>query len=127
MVIVAVLEIQIAVTAVNLPAMKALFTKITGSSNDDSGYLGGGSGGYKMSGYKKGSSGPDRKTKDSSHQRKPSAGTRRLGATLSESEEELVRRGGRSENIKVTTNVDVTRSTPRESSDRDNYTHFSSR
>jgi hypothetical protein len=133
MIIVASLEIQIAVTAANLPAMKSLFSKITGSSKDpDSEHLAGeggsGSRGYKLSEYKKNSSGRGQKGKGSlSYQRKGSSSAKRHGATLSESKEKLVRRGVGS--IKVTTNVDVTttRSAPRESSERENYIQFSSR
>lgn len=108
MIIVAALEIEVAVVAVNLPGMKSLFTRISGSSKDNSAsYPPGDS--YNMGGYKRtGSSGKkSRKTSllSISHQRSQHT-PGELGATLTGSEEELLRREGG--NIKITTNVQVT-------------------
>ena len=102
MVIVAAVEIQLAVVAVNLPAVKALYTRITGGSTADSGKGYTGDRGYKLSSM--GSKG--RKIKGSTG----SVTRLERGITATESEEELFRQGGMGAHgagIKVTTNVDV--------------------
>lgn len=65
MVIVAGLEIQLAVVAVNLPSMKALWTRITGGSTSDDSGAGtpGGGKGYKLSSFNKDSSGRGKRSK----------------------------------------------------------------
>lgn len=92
MVIVAGIEIQIAVIAVNLPALRSLFTRIVGSSHDRSTNYHHGYGAHKLL-----SLNGSRKQHEN------------LGATLSSSEEELMRRQGGygTSNIKVVTDVDI--------------------
>lgn len=102
MIIVAGIEIEVAVVAVNLPALRSLFTKLAGSSHDPSSYH---QGAHRLSSMKTESHRPRKGflvgASRKSHEN--------LGATLSGSEEELMRRqGGYSDgNIKVVTNVDV--------------------
>ena len=99
MLIAASIEIEVAVVAVNLPAMKSLFTKFVGGSTaDDS---------YKMSDYKSGSSKGLKGSGLSSSQRELKS-QRELGVTLTGSEEDLLRQGREEPvNITVTTNIDV--------------------
>lgn len=95
MIIVAGLEIEIAVIAVNLPALRSLFTKIVGSSHD----LTYGQGdAHKLSSLNNGS----RQLKGIFGG--PHSGP--LDATLTGSEEELMRQGEH-KGIHVMTNVDV--------------------
>lgn len=111
MVIVAGIEIQIAVVAVNLPALRSLFTTIVGSSHEASGYC------YDR--YNKGQ-GVHRLGSLPSHSRGQSTSRGRrlvsrksgnrggLGDTLTGSEEELVRRQGNNiDKIQVVTDVDI--------------------
>ncbi|KAL4910295.1 hypothetical protein BDW74DRAFT_50260 [Aspergillus multicolor] len=107
MVIVAGIEIQIAVVAVNLPALRSLFTNMLGSSHEASGS-------YPYSSQK----GVHRPSSLKPHSeslgvrrglRKPEPRDGALGATLTGSEEELMRQqGGSTNHIHVITNVDVT-------------------
>lgn len=101
MIIAAAIEIEIAVVAVNLPALKSLFTKFVGSTAPDYST----NGGHKMSDYKS-SNGLKGSGLSST---KKSARSQTLGATLTGSEEDLLRTTGKKEagNITVTTNVDV--------------------
>lgn len=123
MVIVAALEIQFAVVAVNLPSLKALWMRITGGSSAGSGPSKSNSKGYKLSsldrnGAQSAAVGPWGKGGRSKGSR---GSITRLenGITTTESEEELFRQGGTtlqlpiqgkkddSGAIKVTTNVDI--------------------
>lgn len=92
MIIVAGIEIQIAVIAVNLPALRSLFTRIVGSSHDRSTNYHHGYGAHKLSSLNR-----SRRQHEN------------LGATLSSSEEELMRKQGGygTSNIKVVTDVDI--------------------
>ena len=121
MIIVAALEIEIAVISVNLPAMKSLFTRLTKGTNDNSGYPSGDR--YKLSSHMKKSS--TKRTGDfSSNPNGQSSGNiRTLAGTLTESEEELIRGRGLG-NIQVTTHVDVT--TMRSGADSPNRGHYGS-
>lgn len=105
MIIAAAIEIEVAVVAVNLPALKSLFSKFVGGSSQD----------YsleeeerKLEDYK-GSS--DRGLKGStglSSTRTDSTRDMLVGATLSGSEENLLRQGGRSPiNMIPTTTVEI--------------------
>lgn len=116
MVLVAALEIQFAVIAVNLPSMKALWTKLTGGSTLDSNGVSGEAGGYSNSkGYKLSTIGGQRSREKHSKQ---GSTARALAITSTESEEELFRQN----NIKVTTDVAVT-ALPKAGSD-DGERHF---
>jgi hypothetical protein len=122
MVIVAALEIQFAVIAVNLPSLKALWMRLTGGSSTGSGAASN-SKGYRLSSMeRKGaeSAAGGRWAKgDSSKDSQGSVSRLERGFTTTESEEELFRQGGTSFRlpiqgsqdisgaIKVTTNVDV--------------------
>ncbi|KAI9926159.1 hypothetical protein MW887_004622 [Aspergillus wentii] len=97
MIIVAAIEIEVAVVAVNLPAMRSLFTKLVGSSGGDEVYP---SSHELPSGNKRSS-----RQKNGAF-RLSQRGGGVTGATLTESEEELIRREGGS-SIKITTDVDV--------------------
>lgn len=105
MIIAASIEIEVAVVAVNLPALKSLFSKFVGGSSQDCSI----EEERKLQDYK-GSS--DRGLKDStgSSSTKLDSDSRgiRVGATLSGSEENLLRQGGRSPvGIKPTTTVEI--------------------
>ncbi|KAL4919423.1 hypothetical protein BDW62DRAFT_199734 [Aspergillus aurantiobrunneus] len=106
MVIVAGIEIQIAVVAVNLPALRSLFTSVLGSSHDASNY-----GQYNQRGAHRLSSLQSRsqgQRKGFTLSSRKSATRDNFGATLTGSEEELMRQQGDSANkIHVVTNVDV--------------------
>ncbi|POS73775.1 hypothetical protein DHEL01_v207828 [Diaporthe helianthi] len=112
MVVVAAIEIQLAVVAVNLPALKALFAGMTGgSSNDQSGGQISGSNGYKLSSMDARASKKMRSALASS--RNCPAGpivdvsiTRHMA---SESEEELWQRQNPGK-VHVTRTIEVTRS-----------------
>jgi len=101
MVIVAALEIQFAIIAVNLPSLKALWTKFGGGSSSGSGPGGGSSTqkGYKLSSLGQivtiGSEakGP-RGTRWGKKARRGSITRLEQGVTATESEEELCRKGG---------------------------------
>ncbi|KAJ5365703.1 hypothetical protein N7517_008589 [Penicillium concentricum] len=103
MVIVAGIEIQIAVIAVNLPALRSLFTKLVGSSHDPTSYDQRGA--HKLSSLKGGS-----KKSLKEHLVEPHNSHDGFGATLTGSEEELMRQQGvdSSKNIRVVTNVGIT-------------------
>ncbi|KAE8353447.1 hypothetical protein BDV28DRAFT_148027 [Aspergillus coremiiformis] len=92
MIMVAAVEIEVAVIAVNLPGMKFLFSPPAGRSHDRS--VEPSSDVYRMAALQ---------PRASSEQKD----RRCLGATLTGSEEELLRRTGGT-NIKIMTNVDVT-------------------
>jgi hypothetical protein len=104
MVIVAALEIQFAIIAVNLPSLKALWTKFGGGSSSGSG--GGERGSSNQKGYKLSSLGQIvtigsevKGPRGSRWAKKPRGGSiTRLehGVTVTESEEELCRQGGTS-------------------------------
>jgi hypothetical protein len=98
MIIVAGIEIQIAVIAVNLPALGSLFTKLVGNSRDPTSYDERGA--HKLSSLKGGSN-------KSLVARKSHDG---FGATLTGSEEDLMRQYGAEyiKNIRVVTNVGIT-------------------
>lgn len=99
MLIAAAIEIEVAVIAVNLPALKTLFTRFVGGSTADNS--------YKMSDYKSGSSKGLKGSGFSSTQKEPKS-QRYLGVTLTGSEEDLLRQGREKPvNITVTTNIDV--------------------
>ncbi|KAH7389741.1 hypothetical protein DE146DRAFT_176020 [Phaeosphaeria sp. MPI-PUGE-AT-0046c] len=122
MVIVAALEIQFAVVAVNLPSLKALWMRITGGSSSGSGPASD-SKGYRLSsmGRKGAGSAADGRWGRSGRSKGSHGSITQLerGVTSTESEEELFRQGGTSLQlpsqggqdisgaIKVTTNVDV--------------------
>ncbi|KAL4801866.1 hypothetical protein BDV18DRAFT_167216 [Aspergillus unguis] len=95
MVIVAGIEIQIAVVAVNLPALRSLFTTLIGSSHDQSSYNQ-----YNQYNQRAGH-------KMSTLKSKKPVPRSNLGATLTGSEEELMQQGSLSHRIHVETNVDV--------------------
>lgn len=102
MLIAASIEIEVAVIAVNLPALKTLFTKFVGGSTVDNSV----SGGHRMSDYKVSS---NKYSKDSTTlcaSQKESKARKDLGATLTGSEEDLLRMG-RGGDITVTTNIDI--------------------
>ncbi|KAF2470654.1 uncharacterized protein BDR25DRAFT_261751 [Lindgomyces ingoldianus] len=139
MVIVAALEIQFAVIAVNLPSLKALWLRITGGSSSGSGPGYSDQKGYKLSSMERkagngsgmGRSGRNGKSKGS----RGSITRLERGITSTESEEELFRQGGTALNIptqgskmdanaiKVTTDVKI-RSTGRQDEDVPQSTHF---
>lgn len=106
MVIAAAIEIEVAVVAVNLPALKSLFSKFVGGSSQD----------YsleeeerKLQDYK-GSSDRGLKGSTGLASTKTESGSCGLlvGATLSGSEENLLRQGGRSPvDLKPATTVEV--------------------
>lgn len=95
MVIVAGIEIEVAVVAVNLPALRSLFTSLKGSSHEPSGYQYGH--GHRLSSL--GSQSQARRG------RRIGPRQHELGATLTGSEEELMRQG--ESKIHVVTNVDI--------------------
>lgn len=121
MIIVAALEIEIAVISVNLPAMKSLFTRLTKATNDDSGYPSGDR--YKLSSHMKKSSSKRTGDFSSNPNGQSSGNVRTLAGTLTESEEELIRGRGLG-NIHVTTHVDVT--TVKSGSDSPDRSYFGS-
>lgn len=104
MVIIAALEIQFAVIAVNLPSLKALWMRLTGGSSSGSGQGNSNQKGYKLSSMER------KGTKNSAlggHSNQPGKGGRSKGSRGSitrlerdipstESEEELFRQGGTS-------------------------------
>ena len=100
MIIVAAIEIQIAVIAVNLPALRSLFTKLVGSSHDPASYGQGDA--HRLSSLK---------SSDNRQLKGVFGGSRRpnhaLGATLTGSEEELMRQGENMKGIYVSTNVNI--------------------
>tara|TARA_R110002003_G_scaffold116_28_gene10315 strand:- start:16403 stop:16957 length:555 start_codon:yes stop_codon:yes gene_type:complete len=124
MVIIAALEIQFAIIAVNLPSLKALWMKLTGGSTTDSGQGYSGQKGYKLSSMERKArstsgvgayaSGQGRSAKS-----KGSRGSITRLERGTESEEELFRQGGTAlklpvqrmpmdgSGIKVTTDVNV--------------------
>lgn len=102
MLIAASIEIEVAVIAVNLPALKTLFTKFVGGSTVDNSV----SGGHKMSDYKIRSNKNSKGGTTLCASQKDSKARKDLGATLTGSEEDLLRMGGGGE-ITVTTNIDV--------------------
>jgi hypothetical protein len=114
MVIVAALEIEFAVVAVNLPSIKALWNKITGGSTNGSGRgisggyeTGTGRGkGYKLSSFERSGNGEGR-TRVGGAKSRGSVTISRLDKG-SESEEELFRQAGMGGRIKVTTKVAIT-------------------
>jgi hypothetical protein len=122
MVIVAALEIQFAVIAVNLPSLKALWMRYTGGSSSGSGEGNSHQKGYRLSSIQhKGGSGPGTRwgTGGKSKGSRGSITMRERGITSTESEEELFRQAGTSlqlpiqgkehdvGGIKVTREVDV--------------------
>ncbi|RAH41715.1 uncharacterized protein BO95DRAFT_422195 [Aspergillus brunneoviolaceus CBS 621.78] len=103
MIIAAAIEIEIAVVAVNLPALKTLFTKLVGSSSDDLT-----NGAHRLSDYiKQGSNAAGPKKAESRLSRASLQIHELLSGNLTGSEEELLRQTGGKGNITVTTNVDV--------------------
>lgn len=102
MLIAASIEIEVAVIAVNLPALKTLFTKFVGSSTADNSV----SDGHKMSDYKVSANKYSKGSTTLCASQKESKVRKDLGATLTGSEEDLLRMGGGGE-ITVTTNIDV--------------------
>jgi hypothetical protein len=137
MIIVAALEIQFAVIAVNLPSLKALWMRYTGGSSSGSGRGHSNSGGYKLSSM--GRNGASTSAGGRWGKNGKSKGSRgsitRLEGGLSntESEEELFRQGsasvqlpiqGKKEDfgaITVTTNVDVKTTTKPKDEDAPSY------
>lgn len=111
MVIVAGIEIQIAVVAVNLPALRSLFTTVVGSSHEASGYSYDrymkGQGAHRLGSLPSNSRGQGTSRGRRFGSRK--LGERdNLGATLTGSEEELVRQQGNNvDKIQVVTDVDI--------------------
>jgi len=116
MIIVASLEIEFAILAVNLPSVKALYNRITGESStggSGAGYSGENrSKGYKLSSFEPGNKGAGGSGGGSGVRSK--LGKSRGSFTVthlergSESEEELFRQAGMSGQIKVTTDVAIT-------------------
>ncbi|OCL06105.1 hypothetical protein AOQ84DRAFT_366094 [Glonium stellatum] len=107
MVIVAALEVEFAVMAVNLPSVKALWNQITGGSSSGSGAASGYSGAYKLSSMERKRDGQYKQSSKVSGGRSGNRGSVTMleqGVMSNESEEELFRQQG----IKVTTNVAVT-------------------
>ncbi|EYE98765.1 uncharacterized protein EURHEDRAFT_373853 [Aspergillus ruber CBS 135680] len=102
MLIAASIEIEVAVIAVNLPALKTLFTKFVGGSTADNSV----SDGHKMSDYKVSANKYSKGSTTLCASQKESKVRKDLGATLTGSEEDLLRMGGGGE-ITVTTNIDV--------------------
>jgi len=99
----AALEIQLAIVAVNLPSMKALWSKITGEESNDSGDT---SGGYKLSSFNK-RAGPKSKSGSKQVAAQTSVTGVKLGGQFNGSEDSLF---NHVDQIKVTTKVDVTSS-----------------
>jgi hypothetical protein len=136
MIIVAALEIQFAVIAVNLPSLKALWMRYTGGSSSGSGQGHSNSGGYKLSSMgRNGASTSTRGRWGKNVKSKGSRGsiTRLEGLSNTESEEELCRQGSTSVQlpiqgkkddfgpITVTTNVDVKTTTKTKDEDAPSY------
>ncbi|CZR70302.1 uncharacterized protein PAC_20206 [Phialocephala subalpina] len=111
MIIVAGLEIEFAIVAVNLPSMKALYTKMVGGSSGGSGEV---SGAYKLSSFERRTGGPYKSSgKQSGIQ--SVVGTSKRGADIhNESDEALFDYGGQ---IKVTTKLDISSSVRGNTSD----------
>lgn len=103
MIIAASIEIEVAVVAVNLPALKSLFTKFIGGSTVDDSVVGG----HKLSDCKISSNKYSKGGTTLCVSQKESKSRRDLGATLTGSEEDLLRMGGGGGDITVTTNIDV--------------------
>ncbi|KAH7065817.1 hypothetical protein BKA63DRAFT_585820 [Paraphoma chrysanthemicola] len=133
MVIVAALEIQFAIIAVNLPSMKALWMKLTGGSTSDSGQGYSGQKGYKLSSMERRARGSSGLGANSSGQGRSAKGKGSRGSITqleigTESEEELFRQSGTAlklptqgsssdiRGIKITTDVNV-RSVDKQDSD----------
>ncbi|KAL1961493.1 hypothetical protein VTN77DRAFT_1672 [Rasamsonia byssochlamydoides] len=111
MIIVAALEIEFAIVAVNLPGMKPLWKRITGGSTHDSGNPSAGV--YKLSSHERGT-GTGRKIGELSRSRKASNAHE---LTQTGSEEELIYRATKG-HIQVTTNVDVSTAAKRPEDDQ---------
>ncbi|KAL4924699.1 uncharacterized protein BDV17DRAFT_300861 [Aspergillus undulatus] len=110
MVIVAGIEIEVAVVAVNLPAFRSLFSNLVGSSHEASSYdqySHNQRGAHRLSSLRPRSQGPRKGLTFGSRKSQPRTDR---GATLTGSEEELMRQQGSSTNdlkIHVVTKVDV--------------------
>ncbi|PYH43110.1 uncharacterized protein BP01DRAFT_393681 [Aspergillus saccharolyticus JOP 1030-1] len=102
MIIVAAIEIEIAVVAVNLPALRSLFTDLVGSSTEDST-----NGSHRLSGYIEQGSHAGLQKHEARLSRTNLPAHKLLGANLTGSEEELLRQAASKSNITVTTNEDV--------------------
>lgn len=110
MVIVAGIEIQIAVVAVNLPALRSLFTTVAGISHEALGYSYDryikAQGGHRLGSLPSHSCGQGMSRGRRFGSRKSGEGN--LGATLTGSEEELVRQKANNlDKIQVVTDVDI--------------------
>ncbi|KAF2493711.1 hypothetical protein BU16DRAFT_562676 [Lophium mytilinum] len=109
MVIIAALEVEFAIMAVNLPSVKALWNKMVGGGSSAGSGAVGYSSGNRSKGYKLSSFEPGSRTGGGSK-----LGKSRGSFTISkldrgsESEEELFRQAGMGGQIKVTTNVAIT-------------------
>jgi hypothetical protein len=96
MVIVAALEIQFAVIAVNLPSLKALWMRYTHGSSGGSGPEGSGQKAYRLSSMDKKHGGSNNKWVSGAKSKGSRGSITRLeqGVTSTESEEELFRQNG---------------------------------
>jgi hypothetical protein len=98
MIIVAALEIEFAIVAVNLPSMKVLYNKMLGES------LGGSSGSYKLSSFKR-RAGQPHNSSGNQLGIQNIVGTSKRGAGIdNDSDEALFNYEGQ---ISVTTNIDI--------------------
>lgn len=105
MVIVAAFEIQLAIVAVNLPAMKALYSGMTGGSSNDQSEQISGSAGYKLSSL----DAKGKKLRSASSRKGPAGPVVDVSITrhmASESEEELWQREHQGK-VQVTKTVEV--------------------
>jgi hypothetical protein len=119
MIIVAALEIQFAVIAVNMPSLKALWMRMTNGSSAGSGPDNSNSKGYKLSGLKRNGTGAQWSKGGRSKGSRGSITRLERDIASTESEEELFRQGrtslqlpiqGRQDStgaIKITTDIDV--------------------
>ncbi|RFU30751.1 hypothetical protein B7463_g5575, partial [Scytalidium lignicola] len=118
MIIIAGLEIEFAIVAVNLPSMKALYTKMSGESSGGSGQV---SGGYKLSSFER-----EHRTRQpfkSSGKQSLAGNSKRSAETHNESDEALFNYDGQ---IKVITKVDINSSARGDTSDGHmDYNNFS--
>lgn len=109
LIVMASLEVEFAILAVNLPSVKALWNKITNGSSNGSGAMGGyATDGHGTKGYKLSSMERSGRLGDTIK------GTRGVVITShagrgSDSEEELFRQAGMGGAIKVTTDINMTR------------------
>ncbi|KAL4968678.1 uncharacterized protein BDV14DRAFT_196978 [Aspergillus stella-maris] len=130
MIIVAGIEIEVAVVAVNLPALRSLFSNLVGSSHETSSYHQydhNQEGAHRLSSLKSHPQGTRKGFNFASRGLPPVSS---LGATLTGSEEELMRQQGNSTHdlkIHVVTDVDVASHQAEDSSNGVNIGFFSYR